>query len=234
MTAADRCLVVGASGAIGAAIATRLAADDWSTLWLHAHRHPERLPDCGLHVEGDLSTRDGVRAMFEGHAIEPSHLVVASGLACYGQIQDLDAATWQQLGDVNLGSAIWLVQAALPAMLAQRRGSIVLISSAWGRVGASCEAAYAATKAGLAGLARSLAQELGPSGIRINVVAPGYIESEMNAGFSAEEREDFLQRVPLGRVGQPDEVAAVVDWLLSDRARYITGAILGVDGGLVV
>ncbi|MDI9497814.1 MAG: SDR family NAD(P)-dependent oxidoreductase [Bacillota bacterium] len=247
MTAADSLLIAGASGDLGLAITRRLLpalGSDYSDIWLHAHRHPERilaalsaaeLDDPRVHiVSADLSSRRQVLDWLEREQIRAGQLVYAAGIASVRQIQDLDEAEWQALTDANVSGALWLIQGLLPLMLARRRGSIVLLSSIWGRAGASCEAAYAATKAALIALTRSLAAELGPSGIRVNCLAPGLIDSAMNAHLSTDEMREFCQNIPLGRPGRPEEVAAACAWLLGDEAAYVTGLVLGVDGGLVV
>ncbi|MDI9469577.1 MAG: SDR family oxidoreductase [Bacillota bacterium] len=247
MTTTDSLLIAGASGDLGLAIARRLLprlGRDYSDIWLHAHQHPERiraaltpaeLSDPRLHiVSTDLSGRRQVLSWLDANKIQATHLVYAAGQASYRQIQDLDEADWQALNDANVSGALWLIQGLLPGMLARRRGSIVLMSSIWGRAGAACEAAYAATKAALISLTRSLAAELGPSGIRVNCLAPGLIDSRMNAHLSPDERKDFCEGIPLGRAGRPEEVAAACAWLLGEQSAYVTGQVLGVDGGLVV
>jgi 3-oxoacyl-[acyl-carrier protein] reductase len=117
-------------------------------------------------------------------------------------------------------------------MLAAQRGSIVNLSSMWGQVGASCEAAYSATKGAVDALTKALAKELGPSGIRVNAVSPGLIDTEMNAHLSAEELAALTEEIPLGRIGKPDQVARAVEFLAF--ADYITGQILPVNGGMVI
>jgi 3-oxoacyl-[acyl-carrier protein] reductase len=116
-------------------------------------------------------------------------------------------------------------------MVRQKYGRIIIISSVWGVTGASCEAVYSASKAALMGLTKSLAKELGPSGITVNCVAPGVIDTDMNAGLTPEVREELIEDTPLGRIGQPEDVAALVKFLASDEARFITGQVIGVDGG---
>ena len=119
-------------------------------------------------------------------------------------------------------------------MVEEKKGNIVMISSMWGQRAASCESIYAATKAGIIGFARSLAAELGPSGIRVNVVSPGVIATDMNREYSDEDMSALADETPLGRIGLPDEVAEAVYYLASDKASFINGQVLGVDGGFAV
>ncbi len=247
MTGCDSLLIAGASGDLGLAITRRMLpalGTDYDAIWLHAHSHPEHIRNALSAAElddpririvtADLSGRRQVHDWLEAEQIRAGQLVYAAGIASSGQIQDLGEADWQALIDTNVSGALWLIQGLLPGMLRRRCGSIVLLSSIWGRSGASCEAAYAATKAALIALTRSLAAELGPSGIRVNCLAPGLIDSAMNAHLSPDERQEFCRSIPLGRAGRPEEVAAACAWLLGDEAAYVTGLLLGVDGGLVV
>ena len=136
--------------------------------------------------------------------------------------------------DVHLSGAFHCCQCALPHMLHQKWGRIVTVSSMWGQVGGSCEVAYSAAKAGLIGLTRALAKEEGPSGITVNCVAPGVIETDMMAAFSAEDKAALAEETPLGSLGSPEQVAKAILFLAGDDADYITGQVLGVNGGLVV
>ena len=132
---------------------------------------------------------------------------------------------------VHVDGAFYLCREALPSMLANRRGCILNIASVWGVCGASCEVAYSAAKAGLIGLTKSLAKEVGLSGVRVNAIAPGVIDTPMNAMHDADTMRALCEEIPLGRIGLPEEVAHAAVFLASDRAAYITGQTLGVDGG---
>ena len=140
-------------------------------------------------------------------------------------------AEWHRLVNTNLGAAVVASREVSRGMVNQKFGRIIQIGSVWGRVGASCEVAYSATKAGLEGLTRALAKELGPSGITVNCVEPGVIATDMNACFDRETLAALCEETPLGRIGDPADVANAVFWLASEEAGFITGQILGVDGG---
>lgn len=161
-------------------------------------------------------------------------LVNNAGLASIGLFTDVSDADWRRMMDTNLSSAFYLSRAVAPGMISRKWGRIVNIGSMWGKVGASCEVAYSAAKAGLRGMTMALAKELGPSGITVNCVEPGVIETDMNAALDQETKEALCDETPLCRMGQPREVAAAVGFLASDEAGFITGQILGVDGGFAV
>lgn len=158
-------------------------------------------------------------------------LVNNAGISLVGLFSDMSDAEWRRLVDTNLGAAVVASREASKTMVNQKSGRIINIGSVWGRVGASCEVAYSATKAGLEGLTRALAKELGPSGITVNCVEPGVIATDMNACFDEETLSALCEETPLCRIGQPEDVANAVCWLASDGAGFITGQILGVDGG---
>ena len=159
-------------------------------------------------------------------------LVNNAGIAHYGQIQDTSYAEWNRLFSVNAGGAFLCTRAAALKFLKSGGGSIVNISSVWGETGASCEAAYSASKAALIGFTKAAAKELAPAGIRVNCVSAGMIATDMNARFSAKERRGFVSEIPAMREGTPEEVAAAVLFLA--ESRYLTGEVLRVNGGALV
>lgn len=161
-------------------------------------------------------------------------LVNNAGVAFQGLIDQTDEYDSDRIFDINLKGVYNCCRAAVPEMVAQKSGKIINVSSMWGQVGASCEVAYSAAKAGVIGLTKALAKELAPSGITVNTIAPGLIETAMNANIGVEELNNFVDEIPLGRMGSADEVAAAIYFLASSDADYITGQVLGVNGGYVV
>ena len=235
-------LVAGASGGIGEACARRLLSEGWTVL-LHGNAGRERLAEeCeALRAKGldahavscDLTDAAETAAMCREilsvyHRLDA--LVYAAGVSCTKMLQDTADEDWQRVMDTNLTGFFRLCRALVPSMR-EAGGAIVAVSSMWGKSGASCEAAYAASKAGLIAFTKSLAKELGPSGIRANCLCPGVIETRMMDEHTEETKRMLAEETPLGRLGAPEDVAGAVSFLLSDAASFITGQALGVDGG---
>lgn len=158
-------------------------------------------------------------------------LVNNAGISLVGLFTDMTDGDWHKIANTNLGAAVVAAREAAKIMVRRHSGRIINVGSVWGRVGASCEVAYSATKAGLEGLTRALAKELGPSGITVNCVEPGVIATDMVACFDKNTMRDLCEATPLCRIGEPKDVANVVAWLSSDEASFVTGQIIGVDGG---
>ena len=161
-------------------------------------------------------------------------LVSNAGIAQQKLFTDITPEEWQRMLDVNLTGAFHLCQLALPGMIRRKAGRILTVSSMWGQTGGSCEVHYSAAKAGLIGLTKALAKEEGPSGITVNCVAPGVIETDMMAAFTAEDKAALAEETPVGRLGTADEVAKLLVFLAGEDAGYITGQVFGVNGGLVI
>lgn len=161
-------------------------------------------------------------------------LINNAGICVSGPINELDYHDSDRIIDVNLKGVYNCCKSAVNHMVNRKSGKIINISSMWGQVGASCEVAYSAAKAGVIGLTKALAKELAPSGITVNAIAPGLIDTTMNSGLTIEEIDNFVATVPLGRIGTPDDVAAAALFLASEDADYITGQVLGVNGGYVI
>lgn len=229
-----KALITGASRGIGAATAERLAADGWD-VYINYTRNEQKAKALaaklgGTAIQADVADSEQVRAMFD--RIGPVGLLVCcAGVSEYGLLTDMTPEGWRRLFAVNTDGAFHCCREAIGGMVHEKAGCIVLTSSVWGVYGASCEAAYAASKGAIIALAKSLAKELGPSGIRVNCVAPGVIETDMMARFSAEDKAALAEDTPLGRLGTPGDVAELIAFLASDRASFITGQIIGCDGG---
>ena len=161
-------------------------------------------------------------------------LVNNAGVSFIGTITDTDEYDSDRIFDINLKGTYNCCKAVTPYMVNQKSGKIINISSMWGQVGASCEVAYSASKAGIIGLTKALAKELAPSGITVNAITPGLIETSMNNDISAEDLSAFVDEIPLGRMGNPNEIAAASYFLASNEADYITGQVLGINGGFVM
>ena len=185
----------------------------------------------------DVSDRAAVREGIDRIIWEEGRLDVLvnnAGMAQIGLFTDLTEEDYVALRGTNLDGAVFCAQRAAEQMVRQHSGYIVNIGSMWGKTGASCEVAYSATKAGIRGLTMALAKELGPSGVTVNCVEPGVIDTDMNRSLDAATRAELCDGTPLCRLGKPEEVAAAVLFFASEAAGFITGQILGVDGGFAV
>jgi 3-oxoacyl-[acyl-carrier protein] reductase len=227
-------LVTGGSRGIGSACARVLASagDRVVIQYLNSETAAQALASelGGTAVRADVADTGQVRHMLE--AAGPADILVCSaGVSLIKLFTDTTEKEWRSVIDANLGGVINCCQAAIPHMVRQKFGRIIIISSVWGVMGASCEAVYSASKAALIGLSKSLSKELGPSGITVNCVTPGVIDTDMNAGLTQDVREGLISSTPLGCIGMPEDVAALVKFLASDEARFITGQVIGVDGG---
>ncbi|XJZ28563.1 elongation factor P 5-aminopentanone reductase [Bacillota bacterium Lsc_1132] len=232
-------LITGASGGIGRAAALKLAAKGYS-LYLHFNQNLasiksllaelEEFDGEFIPVQGDLSKADGFKKIasqiFSLHAI-----VHCGGNSHYGMLADLDLETVEQLMRIHVISPMMITKELLPNLIRNRSGSIVFISSIWGQTGAACEAAYSAAKGAQISFVKALCKELAPSGIRVNAIAPGAVDTAMLGQFTSEEIKVLHQEIPMGRLGLPEEIADSISFLLSDESSYITGQVLAVNGG---
>ena len=188
-------------------------------------------------VQCDVASRASCELAFRTAEQALGHvdvLVSNAGIAQQKLFTDITPEEWQHMLDVNLSGAFHLCQLALPGMIRRKAGRILTVSSMWGQTGGSCEVHYSAAKAGLIGLTKALAKEEGPSGITVNCVAPGVIETDMMAAFTAEDKAALAEETPVGRLGTADEVADLLVFLAGENAGYITGQVFGVNGGLVI
>jgi 3-oxoacyl-[acyl-carrier protein] reductase len=239
-------LITGASRGIGRAAALLFAGEGYRVAvnYLHSQAAAEDLCACltekgceAFAVRADVSRReevdrmvDAVTARFGGADV----LVNNAGVAQQKLFGDITQGDWDRMLGVNLTGAFNCCQSVLPMMLRGKAGRIINVSSVWGITGASCEVHYSAAKAGLIGLTKALAKELGPSNIQVNCVAPGVIDTEMNSGLSAEDRAALTEDIPLMRLGTPLDAAQAILFLASDKASYFTGQVLSVNGGFVI
>ena len=240
--AARRVLISGGDRGIGAAAARAFAAAGYQVAVLYhqnaaaAAALEQQLPGC-IAIQCDVASRASCELAF--HAVEQAMgrvdvLVCNAGIAQQKLFTDITPEEWQRMLDVNLSGAFHLCQLALPGMIRRKQGRILTVSSMWGQTGGSCEVHYSAAKAGLIGLTKALAKEEGPSGITVNCVAPGVIETDMMAAFTAEDKAALAEETPVGRLGTPEEVAKLLVFLAGEDAGYITGQVFGVNGGLVI
>lgn len=231
-------LISGGSRGIGAACVERFASAGDRVVFLYKTSDEAAQKLCGNRnigcIKCDVSDSVWAVSAFK-RAVEMlgglDTLVCCTGISHIAQICDTSDSDWRIVTDTNLTSVFTLCREASKVMVPSHSGSIINIGSIWGAVGASCECAYSASKAGIRGLTMALAKELAPSGITVNCVEPGVIDTEMNACFSQAERKDIEAEIPVGRFGDTREVAELAYFLSTDKARYITAQCIGVDGG---
>ena len=234
-------LIIGGSRGIGAAAVRRFrAAGDNVVFTYHKSELAAddlRLQTGAVPVRCDVKFSNSVKI-----AVDKAMSVLGSidVLICCAAISDsslvteIDETRWEEVIDTDLNGVFYCIRYVLPSMISRRKGCIITVSSMWGQVGASCEAAYSAAKAGVIGLTKAVAKEAGPSGIRVNCIAPGMIDSDMNANLDPEAVRAIADETPLGRTGRPEEVAKALEYLASDDSSFITGQVIGVNGGFVI
>ena len=229
-------LISGGSRGIGRAAVLLFANNGWSVTCLYNSTVPDVRDDiCKIKcdVSDQASVISAVRQAEERFG-PVDCLISNAGISVKGLAQDFDPGDYRRVMDTNFGGLFNLANAVIPGMVSKKSGVITAVSSMWGQTGASCEALYSASKGAVDAYVKSLAKELGPSGIRVNAVSPGVIETDMLKDYSSEDLEELKDETPLGRLGSPDDIAKALYFLSSDAASYITGQIIGVNGGFLI
>jgi 3-oxoacyl-[acyl-carrier protein] reductase len=239
-------LVTGGSRGIGLAIALELGRSGYAVAIMATKpesaypQSTQKLREAGVSYSwhaGDIAnTEDRLRVVDE---VAARHgridvLVCNAGIARQELFTDITEASWREVMGVDLDGVFYCAQAVLPDMLHRKAGKIITLSSMWGQVGASCEVAYSTAKAGVIGLTKALAKELGPSGITVNCVAPGVIDTEMNGNLPQDIKDELAEETPLERLGTPEDVAQAVWFLASPAGDFFTGQVLAPNGGLII
>lgn len=233
--------ITGASRGIGAATARAFAAADYRVA-VGYHKNQEKAEALaaelgGIAVGGDVGDPAQVAKMVDNvleKFCQLDILVCNAGVAWQGLLSDMTMEEWRAVMSTDLDGVFLCCKAVLPHFIHRKQGKIITVSSMWGQVGASCEVAYSAAKAGVIGFTRALAQEVGPSGITVNCVAPGLIDTEMNSHLPPEALAELADETPLGRMGRPEDVAASILFLASQGADFLTGQVLAPNGGIVL
>lgn len=234
-------LVTGGSRGIGKAVCEKFAAEGY-TVAVNYEKSREKAESLAEKIGGkaycaDVSDYSTVCSMFdkiEAELGEVSVLVNNAAISTFGLFQDCTDEEWERIFGVNVKGVFNCSKRAVGNMLKNQNGSIVNISSIWGVTGGSCECHYSATKAAVIGYTKAMAKELGPSGIRINCIAPGAVDTDMNARFTKEDLEAVAEESALGYIGKPEEIAEAVFFAASEKASYMTGAVINVNGGSVI
>ena len=222
-------LITGGATGIGAQTAEIFKKNGYNVYAGYNKTKPQNMP-C---VKLDVTNNDEIEAAV-AQIGEVDILINNAGIAQQKLFTDITEDDWQHMINVNLSGAYRVTKAVLPAMIKKKSGVIINISSVWGIVGASCEVHYSAAKAGLIGLTKALAKELAPSGIRVNCVAPGIVDTKMNTALSDSDKAAVCEDIPLGRIGTAQEIAQSIYFLSTDDAAYITGQVLSPNGGWVI
>lgn len=238
-------LVTGGAKGIGAATVKKLCKDGYAVAINYNTSEQRALSLCSfcasegftvIPVKCDVSVSSDVEKMFsqiEEKLGTVELLVNNAGVSLWGLFDTVTDEEWNNVIGTNLTGTFNCIRRAIPSMLKSKYGRIINISSVWGQEGASCEAVYSASKAGIIGLTKALAKEYAPSGITVNCLCPGVIDTEMMSRFSDEEKAAICEEIPVGRMGTPEEIAHAVSFLADKNSAYITGQILGINGGMI-
>lgn len=234
-------LITGASRGIGAATAKRFAEGGYNVVINYnkseaeAKSLAELINACAIKADiGNPAEVEEMMRIIEKDFGGADVIINNAGVSKFGLFTDMTEDEWQEIININLSGAYRVTRCGVKPMIAKKCGCIINISSMWGQVGSSCESAYSASKAGLIGLTKALAKELGPSNIRVNCIAPGVIDTDMNSSLTAETLAELAEDTPLMRLGKPEDIAELAFFLASDGAGFITGQIIGSNGGFVI
>ena len=235
-------LITGASRGIGKSAAELFYKNGYNVVINYNKSEKEALELASslagsLALKGDVSKEADVKAMFEkavAHFGKIDVVINNAGVSFSKLITDTTLSDWENLFSINVTGTFLVSKCAAEHMIKNHSGKIINISSIWGIAGASCEACYSASKGAVITFTKALAKELGPSGITVNAVAPGFIDTDMNKNISPEDREAFREETPLGKIGTPEDVANLLLFLASDNADFITGQVIGCDGGAIL
>jgi 3-oxoacyl-[acyl-carrier protein] reductase len=234
-------LVTGGSRGIGRALVERFCADGHNVAFIYnkssdAAANLVRLSGATA-ICADIRNAQEVNDAVDtaiGSMGSIDVLINNAGISQFKLLSDVTNADWDNMLGVNLSGAFYVTRRVIPHMVNQQNGRIIMIGSMWGKVGASCETHYSATKAALRGMTMALAKELGPSNITVNCIEPGVIATEMHASLDEAALASLREETPLGRIGDPNEIASLAAFLASDEASFITGQCIGIDGGFAV
>lgn len=239
-------LITGASRGIGRAEAKRFAQEGYQVI-ANYHHAKEQVMELAqemaqqgysvIPMQADVSDPMQVEQMVEKVLQQFHHidvLVCNAGIAKQGLLTDFTPESWREIMAVNLDSVFYCCRAVLPDMIRRQSGCIITTSSMWGITGASCEVPYSTSKAAIIGLTKALAKEVGPSGIRVNCIAPGVIDTEMNGNLTPEVMEELREETPLCQIGTAEQVAACAAFLAGEDASFVTGQVLSANGGFVI
>lgn len=237
-------IVTGASRGIGRAIAKALAENDYTVI-ANYNKSKDKALDLKQELEkenkkidifqADVSKREEVKSLVNFTIQKYGKIDVLinnAGISITKMFSDVTDEDWNNIISTNLYSAFCATQEVLPNMIHNKSGCVINISSIWGLVGASCESIYAISKAGIDAMTKSLAKELGPSNIRVNSIAPGFINTEINNNLSIDEINDIIEETPLQKIGNPGDIAKCVQWLIEDT--FTTGQVISINGGWVI
>ncbi|MCI6925658.1 elongation factor P 5-aminopentanone reductase [Butyricicoccus porcorum] len=239
-------LITGAARGIGRACALKFAKEGWNVTACYARAQhaaqslEEEIRQLGTQcrcVQADVTDSAAVHRLVllaQAEFGTPDAVVCNAGMAQQKLFADITEDDWDTMFDVNVKGMYRVIREVLPQLLDRQAGSIVTVSSIWGQTGGSCEVHYSASKAAVIGMTKALAKELGLSGIRVNCVAPGVIDTDMNRMHGEDVMQELAEETPLGRNGTPEEVADVIYWLASEQSKFVTGQVLGVNGGFYI